>query len=173
MSLTQFYTATTLDGFIAAPDDSLDWLFVREQDHDGPLNYYGFVANVGAGAMGATTYEWILERHSEEWPYDFPCWVFTHRDLPTRPDVQLVSGDVAPVHHQLVEAAARKNVWIVGGGDLVGQFADVGLLDEVIVFIACVTLGAGKPLLPRRLELRLEETARSVDFVVARYSVPR
>ena len=43
----------------------------------------------------------------------------------------------------------------------------------MIVFIACVTLGAGKPLLPRRLELRLEETARSVDFVVARYSVAR
>ena len=171
MSLTQYYTATTLDGFIADPDDSLDWLFVREQDHDGPLNYYGFVAEVGAGAMGATTYEWILERYPVEWPYEFPCWVFTHRDLPVRDGVQLVSGDVAPVHRELVEAAGDKKVWIVGGGDLVGQFADVGLLDEVIVFIAPVTLGAGKPLLPRHLELRLEETGRSVDFVVARYSV--
>jgi dihydrofolate reductase len=173
MSLTQYYTATTLDGFIAGPDDSLDWLFVQEQDHEGPLNYYGFVSDVGAGAMGATTYEWILERHSEKWPYDFPCWVFTHRDLPTLPGVQLTSGDVASVHGELVAAAEGKNVWIVGGGELVGQFADVGLLDEVIVFIAPVTLGAGKPLLPRRLELRLEETGRSVDFAVARYSVPR
>ena len=102
-----------------------------------------------------------------------PCWVFTHRDLPTLPGVQLTSGDVRPVHGELVAAAGGKNVWIVGGGELVGQFADVGLLDEVIVFIAPVTLGAGKPLLPRRLELRLEETGRSVDFAVARYSVAR
>jgi dihydrofolate reductase len=58
----------------------------------------------------------------------------------------------------MVRAAAGRNVWIVGGGDLAGQFADAGLLDEVLVTIAPVTLGAGAPLLPRRLELRLEET---------------
>ncbi|HSL63532.1 MAG TPA: dihydrofolate reductase family protein, partial [Gaiellaceae bacterium] len=57
--------------------------------------------------------------------------------------------------------------------DLVGQFAEAGLLDEVLVSIAPVTLGAGKPLLPRRLELRLEEVGRNGDFVAARYSVVR
>jgi dihydrofolate reductase len=84
-----------------------------------------------------------------------------------------VSGDVAPVHEQLVAAAGDRNVWIVGGGDLAGQFADAGLLDEVIVYIAPVALGAGAPLLPRRLELRLEELARNGDFACARYSVAR
>jgi dihydrofolate reductase len=64
-------------------------------------------------------------------------------------------------------------VWIVGGGDLAGQFADAGLLDEVIVYVAPVTLGGGSPLLPRRVELRLEETAQNGDFVTARYSVVR
>jgi dihydrofolate reductase len=64
-------------------------------------------------------------------------------------------------------------VWIVGGGDLAGQFAEAGLLDEVIVYIAPVTLGAGAPLLPRRIELRLEELARNGDFACARYSVVR
>ena len=172
MSLTQYYTATTLDGFIAGPDDSLDWLFVREQDRDGPLSYDPFVADVGAAAMGATTYGWLLE-HAESWPYEFPCWVFTHRDLPARPNVELTSDDVRAVHGPMVEAAAGRNVWIIGGGDLAGQFADAGLLDEVIVYIASATLGDGKPLLPRRLELRLEETARNGDFVAARYSVPR
>ena len=43
MSLTKYYTATTLDGFIADPDDSLDWLFTRDQDLDGPLNYAEFI----------------------------------------------------------------------------------------------------------------------------------
>ena len=80
-------------------------------------------------------------------------------------------GDVAPVHEAMVHAAAGRNVWIVGGGDLVGQFADAGLLDEILVKIAPVTLGAGAPLLPRRLELRLDDVGRNGDFVAARYSV--
>jgi dihydrofolate reductase len=71
----------------------------------------------------------------------------------------------------MVEAAAGKDLWIVGGGDLAGQFADAGLLDEVWVQYAPVALGSGAPLLPRRLELRLEEVARNADFACARYSV--
>ena len=106
--------------------------------------------------MGSTTYEWILDHEFEgkdpaewKWPYDIPCWVFTHRELPVVPDakIEFVSGDVAPVHEQMVEAAGDRNIWIVGGGDLAGQFADAGLLDEVHVSIAPVTLGAGAPLL--------------------------
>ena len=65
------------------------------------------------------------------------------------------------------------NVWIVGGGDLAGQFADAGLLDEVVVSIAPVTLGGGAPLLPRRIELRLDELGRNGDFVGVRFSVLR
>ena len=180
MPLTQYYTATTLDGFIADPEDSLEWLFSREQDHDGPLNYGAFIAEVGTLAMGSTTYEWVIDHEfagkpPEEWrwPYDLPSWVFTHRELTVVPgaDVRFTSDDVRSVHEQMMEGAQGKNVWVVGGGDLVGQFADVGLLDEVIVYVAPVTLGAGKPLLPRTLELRLEETARNGDFVCSRYAV--
>jgi dihydrofolate reductase len=180
MPLTQYYTATTLDGFIADPNDSLEWLFSREQDDDGPLNYAAFIAEVGALAMGSTTYEWVIDHEfsgkpPEEWnwPYDLPCWVFTNRELTVvaEADVRFTNDEVASVHEQMLAAAGGKNVWIVGGGDLVGQFADVGLLDEVIVYVAPVTLGAGKPLLPRSLELRLEETARNGDFVCSRYAV--
>ena len=84
-----------------------------------------------------------------------------------------MQGDVAPVHEAMVHAAGGKNVWLVGGGDLVGQFADAGVLDEVLVTIAPVTLGAGAPLLPRRIELSLEEVARNGDFVSARFGVVR
>jgi len=178
--LTQYYTATTLDGFIADPNHSLDWLFTRRQEPDGPLNYRDFIAGVGALVMGRTTYEWILEHEfagkakSEwKWPYEMPCWVFTHAELPVVPDarIEFTSGDVVPVHEQLVAAAGERNIWIVGGGDLAGQFADAGLLDELIVYIAPVTLGDGAPLLPRRAELRLEELGRNGDFAAARYSV--
>jgi len=60
LGLTQYYTATTLDGFIADEHNSLDWLFTRDREERGPQNYEEFVAEVGALAMGATTYEWIL-----------------------------------------------------------------------------------------------------------------
>jgi dihydrofolate reductase len=182
VSLTQYYTATTLDGFIADPNHSLDWLFTRKQEPEGPLNYQDFIAEVGAMAMGSTTYRWILDHEFADkdpadwtWPYDIPCWVFTHRQLPVVPDAKIAftSGDVAPVHEEMIRAADGRNVWIVGGGDLAGQFADAALLDEVIVSIAPVTLGAGAPLLPRRVELRLDELGRNGDFVVARFSVVR
>jgi dihydrofolate reductase len=182
LSLTQYYTATTLDGFIADENHSLEWLFTREQDPEGPQNYRDFIANVGAMAMGSTTYDWILDHEFAgkdpaewKWPYEIPCWVFTHRQLRVVPNarIEFTSDEIARVHEQLVAAAGRQNVWIVGGGDLAGQFADVGLLDEVIVSIAPVTLGAGAPLLPRRIELRLEELGRNGDFASARYSVVR
>lgn len=174
MALTQYYTATTLDGFIADTSHSLDWLFTREQDRDGPLNFGSFIAAVGALAMGANTYEWVLDHEHGKWPYELPCWVFTHRDLPVAHEaIELTADDVAAVHERMREAAGGRNVWIVGGGGLAGQFADRGLLDEVIVYIAPVTLGAGAPLLSRHVELRLEELARNGDFACARYTVVR
>jgi dihydrofolate reductase len=102
-----------------------------------------------------------------------PAWVFTHRELREVPGAQVAftSDDVRDVHQAMKQAVGDRNVWIVGGGDLAGQFADAGLLDEVIVYVAPVMLGAGAPLLPRRVELRLEETARNGDFVTARYAV--
>jgi dihydrofolate reductase len=182
VSLTQYYTATSLDGFIADADHSLDWLFTRNQDRGGLLNYADFIAGVGALAMGSTTYEWILDHEFAgkdpaewKWPYDIPGWVFTHRQLQVVPDAQIefTSGDVAAMHEEMIAAAEGKNVWIVGGGDLAGQFADAGLLDEVIVYIAPVTLGAGAPLLPRRVELRLDELGQNRDFACAKFSVVR
>lgn len=174
---TQYYTASSLDGFIADPDDSLAWLLSRSSDSNGAMAYETFIESVGALVMGATTYEWILahdvgDGDEAAWPYQVPCWVFTHRDLPAvAGDVRFVQGPVAPVHAKMATAAAGRNVWVVGGGDLAGQFADAGLLDEVWITYAPVTLGAGAPLLPRRLELSLEEVGRNVDFACARYTV--
>lgn len=155
---TQYYTASSLDGFIATEDDSLDWLFPLGDIND--TSYPNFIAEVGALAMGSATYEWML-RHAQTvaaetgsaWPYTQPTWVFSSRTLPAVPGARLcfVRGDVRPVHSAMRAAAGGKNLWVVGGGDLAGQFHDAGLLDEVIVQVASVTLGTGKPLFPRRL----------------------
>jgi len=155
---TQYYTATSLDGFIATEDDSLDWLFPLGDV--GDTSYPAFIADVGALAMGSTTYEWMM-RHVDDvvaevgspWPYTQPAWIFTSRKLPTieGADIHFVQGDVQAVHAEMRKAAGDKNIWIVGGGDLAGQFFDAGLLDEIIVQVGSVTLGKGKPLFPRRV----------------------
>jgi dihydrofolate reductase len=133
-------------------------------------------------AMGATTYEWVLEHERlleepDRWHgyyQDVPCWVFTHRDLTPIPgaDVRFVQGDVRPVHDEMRQIAGERNIWLAGGGDLVGQFADHQLLDEVILGVAPVTLGSGAPLLPRRLtaeRLELVEVGRQGQFARLRY----
>jgi dihydrofolate reductase len=107
---TIYYTASSSDGFIADPDNSLSWLLSRDVDRAGPMGYDDFIAKVGA---------------------------------------------------------------MVGGGDLAGQFADEARLDEVWVQYASVSLGAGAPLLPRRIELQLLDVARNRDFACARYAVVR
>ena len=152
---TIYYTAASLDGFIADRNNSLDWLFRLEGE--GNRDFPDFIRDVGAAAMGSTTYEWVVEHEKlleddgKRWPYDEPTWVFTTRKLPAVPhaDIRFVQGDVRPVHAEMVAAAKGKNVWLIGGGELVGQFYDHGLLDELIVTIGSVTLGAGAPLLPR------------------------
>lgn len=155
---TQYYIATSLDGFIATEDDSLDWLFPLGDVND--TSYPAFIADVGALAMCSATYLWMVrhaakvaEQTGSPWPYTQPTWVFSHRTLPSikGADVRFVQGDVRPVHKEMARAAASKNVWVVGGGDLAAQFFDAGLLDEAIIQVASVTLGKGKQLFPRRV----------------------
>jgi dihydrofolate reductase len=176
---TTYFTASSVDGFIADPAGSLSWLLTRDVDVRGPMGYERFAESVGALVMGSTTYEWLLDEHlggdlSRPWPYAQPSWVFSTRELRrVSGDLRFVRGPVQDVHAQAVAAAAGRDVWVVGGGDLAGQFADAGLLDELWVQYAPVSLGAGAPLLPRRLELRLEELVRNRDFACARYTVVR
>lgn len=79
------------------------------------------------------------------------------------------------MHEQMRAAANGKNIWLAGGGDLVGQFYDAGLLDEIIVQVGSVTLGAGKQLLPRQIlspSLRLVSAQKFGDgFAELRYEV--
>lgn len=183
-SRTQYFTATSLDGFIATEDDSLEWLFPLGEPNQS--SYPGFIANVGALAMGSATYEWMLrnaakvaEATGAAWPYTQPTWIFSRRPLPTieGADLRFVAGDVRRVHADMRRAADGKNLWVVGGGDLAGQFLDAGLLDELILQIGSVTLGKGKPLLPRRVlspVLRLVEVRQmGAGMVELRYDVQR
>jgi len=104
MTKTQYYTATSIDGFIADENNSLDWLFevgATDEKADPPepkVDRFGaFFTDVGAMAMGATTYEWVLEHDQlmenpikwQDYYGSTPCWVFTHRTLPPIPGADL------------------------------------------------------------------------------------
>jgi dihydrofolate reductase len=159
MTRVVYFTAATLDGFIADENHSLDWLFeVPHGEDDG--GWDAFISRIGALVLGASTWQWMDEHHGvvanpaqwREFYGDRPGWVFTHRDLPMIPGItRRVSGDVRPVYDEIAAEMPDRDIWVVGGGDLVGQFDDAGLLDEVHVGLTPVTLGSGAPLLPRRI----------------------
>ncbi len=161
MARTQYYCAATLDGYIADPDDGIDWLTGYKGSFDGgepgPMTeggpYDRFYDGVGALVSGSTTYEFVIE-HGSSWPYaGKPYWVLSSRELP-RPDaddadVHVVEAEVAEIHGEISAAAGDRNIWIVGGGNVASQFADAGLLDELILTVVPVVLGDGKPLFER------------------------
>jgi dihydrofolate reductase len=164
MSRAQYYCASSLDGCIAEADDTLEWLLGYEGRFEGdgvePIEgaYERYYDGVGALVMGSTTYEFILRELAEgkEWPYKGkPAWVLTSRELP-RPegedvDLRFVGAKVSDLHAEMIAAAGERDLWVVGGGNVASQFADKGLLDDVLVSVVPVVLARGKPLFDRRL----------------------
>jgi dihydrofolate reductase len=171
---TIYYTASSLDGYIVDEADSLDWLTSRDIDKNGPFNYDEFIKTIGAVVMGSATYEWIVKNHPGEWMYEQPSWVVTHRPhiVSDGHPVQTFDGDVAELHPKLVAAAAGKDVWVVGGGELAAQFVGADLINEMIVTYAPCSLGGGSRVLPIRAEWALTESAVNGDFVCARWRRP-
>ena len=170
MATTVYYCASSLDGYIAEADDSLDWLLGHRGrfDHGAaepdPMSeggaYERFYEGVGALVTGSATYEWILDHLDDagggDWPYrGKPCWVLSSREL-RRPegegiDVRVVDASVGELYDEMAAATGDGVLWVVGGGGVASQFADEGRLDEVHVTVVPVVLGAGKPLFERPL----------------------
>lgn len=168
-----YFTASTLDGFLATHDDSLDWLLTRDVDADGPHGYNAFLAGMGALVMGGVTYRWVVEHEQGRWPYAQPTWLFSRSTTTLLPgaDLRQVTGDPATHIDAIRESAGGRDVWLVGGGDLAAQFARAGLIDELWVQFAPVILGSGKPFMPAPLELGLLEVVRNGDFACTHYAV--
>lgn len=152
-----YETATSLDGFLADEQHSLDWLFVVPGGDDPALAPPKATVQV----MGSTTYEWVLRElggldKMDVWNNAIPSTVivFTTRQLsaPEGSDVRFMSGDVAEAVPELQRIAGDGIIWVVGGGDLASQFIAARALDEMVFSIAPVALGQGAPVLSQRLE---------------------
>ncbi|MEV7973389.1 dihydrofolate reductase family protein [Cellulomonas sp. NPDC089187] len=183
MSSVVYYTATTLTGQLADEHHSLAWLFAVESEAP---DHEAFLTGIGALVSGSSTYEWVLREedlvaHPEKWPAYYgerPMFVFTTRDLPVPEgaDVRFVRGAVADALPEIRAAAGARDIWVIGGGDLAGQFDDAGALDRLEFTYAPATLPAGMPLLPRRIgpeRLALRNVQRFGQFAHLSYAVER
>ncbi|QBE50189.1 dihydrofolate reductase family protein [Leucobacter triazinivorans] len=177
-----FDTATTINGFLADEHHSLDWLFAVENGDDPAEGLYP--ADAAVLVEGSSTYEWVLRHEQllerpERWRElygETPTFVFTSRRLPVPAgaDVRLVSGDVSSALPEIRAAAGDGDIWVVGGGDLAGQFLDAGALDRVELSVAPAALSAGAPLFPRRVgpdRLRLVSARAVGQFARLVYDV--
>ena len=153
MPSIQYFVAASLDGFIATSTDDLGWLLQFDGFEGGADSYNDFIERVGCIVMGGETYAWLMEHEPGAWPYSgTPCFVFAHHEhrAPDGADITFVRGDVREFVADFRQAARDRNTWVVGGGNLAAQFADAGLLDEIILSVIPVVLGEGKRLLPMK-----------------------
>jgi dihydrofolate reductase len=169
------HIAASADGFIARPDGDLEWLTSRPP----PPGFYGmnaFMRSIDTKVLGRKTYEASL-RMGSKFDSKSRYIVFTRQAPPADAPagVEFVSGAVGPVVSRLREHPG-KNIWLMGGGDLIASFLDEQAIDEFVVSVVPVFIGDGIPLIARRhrhVPLTLHAVERFDDGVVQlHYRVP-
>jgi dihydrofolate reductase len=171
------FLATSLDGFIAGPDDELDWL-AGHGEGEAEDTFTPFLASIGAILMGRRTYD-VVAGFDGPWPYgDIPLLVATTRPLgEARPTVRGGSGPIEALVAEARQLAGERDVYLDGGALFRAAF-DADLVDTLTVTVAPVVLGGGRPLFaatparygPRRLRL-LGSRAIGGGMVQSRYAL--
>jgi dihydrofolate reductase len=170
----------SLDGFIAGPDDSMDWGRGRAlADFVAPDDLAEVAAATGAMLVGRRTWEVGARMRAEDpdsidYPFSGPMFLLTHRPLePPDAEVTILSGDIAEAVATARDAAGEKNLEILGA-DVAGQCLQAGLVDEILVYVLPVLLGDGihfsSPGLART-DLEPLSSARSGDATILRFRV--
>lgn len=138
------YIAASLDGYIATKDDSLEWLF--KVDGEGDAGYAEFLETIDTVVMGRRTYDWVIEAESGEYPYEgLASYVFTSESGKEDPFVTFTNQDISSFAKGL-KAQPGKNIWVIGGSNLLHGFIQENLIDEWIISIAPTLIGKGIPL---------------------------
>lgn len=166
------YIATSLDGYIAKPDGSVDWLDDVEVD-GGDGGYSEFYSNVGTVVMGRLTYEVVLTL-ADNFPYaNKPCYVLSRTPQAPAPHVTFTDETINTLIPKL-KKGSDGDVWLVGGGQLAAAFLQAGLLDELHIAIIPKVLGEGIPLFPKGVvptTFRLIDMKKIGQMVSLRYKV--
>ena len=141
------YIATSLDGFIAAPDDSLDWLFKYDGMDLGEHDYGLFLKRIRTVVMGRGTYDFIA-REPAPWAYDEQrAIVVTSRPIADPKGALETRSDIDSLIAEL-RSLEDGDVWMLGGGRLQMAFMERGALDEIEIYVMPKLIGGGKPLFP-------------------------
>lgn len=141
MRRIKLFIACSLDGFIARPDGGIDWLF-----SDGDYGYQKFFDSIDTVVMGRKT--WDLSLSFGDYPYPGKtAYVFSRRRDLSHPKAQFINQPVGPFMQDLRQQQGR-DIWLIGGGELTREFLNAGLIDDFIVSVHPIVLGAGLPLFP-------------------------
>jgi dihydrofolate reductase len=175
------YLAASADGYIARPDGDVEWLNRRPDKYDyGMREFYPTIDTV---LIGRKTYDWAMDYAQKTgmkgsvFDRKLANLVFSRKPpKEVAPGAQFVSEPVKDFVRRL-RATPGKNIWMMGGGELIASFLDAGEIDEFDIHLIPVFIGEGIPLIAPRhrdLELTLLTSQAFPDGVVRlHYKVPR
>lgn len=168
------YIASSLDGYIATNEHNLDWLF--SIDGEGDNGYSRFYDTIDTILIGRITYDWIIEHENGRFPYQGKeCYVFSKTKKEDNEHVTFIDKNIVQFLQDLKNKNG-KNIWFVGGGELLSTFIKEKLVDEIIINIAPTLLGKGIPLFKNndfQTSLTLKNINRFNQFVELSYEVVR
>jgi len=168
------HIATSADGYIARPDGDIEWLTSRP----APAGFYGmgaFMRSIDTELLGRKTYD-VSRRLGATFDAKRRTIVFSHHAPPADapPGVEFVSDPIGAFVSHLRESPG-KDIWLMGGGELIASFLDAHAIDEFVISVVPVFIGDGVPLIARRhrhVPLALHSTERFDDGLVQlRYRV--
>jgi len=165
------FMATSADGYIARPDGNVDWL--NRPRTAGDYGMAAFFRSVDTILWGRRTYDESLLRGGPGGPGGFGLtlknYVFTHHPPESAPaGMEFVTGPIGDFAKGL-RARPGKDIWMMGGGGVIGSFLDAGQIDDFIIHVIPTFIGEGIPLIqPRRrmVKLALASSRRFSDGVV-------
>ena len=147
MASVVLYIATSLDGYIAKPDGNLDWLTSFPLPEKGDYGYESLLKSIGTIIMGRKTYEDLIG-FGIDWPYtEFATYVITrNKELTVNTPNTTLHTDNFPIILDTIKEKSGKDIWLVGGGEIVSLFLNQNLIDKMIISVIPMLLGAGIPL---------------------------
>ncbi|MDQ0482954.1 dihydrofolate reductase [Alkalihalobacillus hemicentroti] len=168
------YIATSVDGYIATENDSLDWLFRSEPE--GDAGYGEFYDTVDTVIMGSRTYDWVMEQVEGKYPYEGKeSYVYTSRLEKNTSDITFTSEKSSTLIDRIKKVDGG-TIWVVGGGVLINEFLQNNLIDEFIISIAPALIGKGIPLFKNsemEHNLELTDVRRYGQFAQLHYSIKK
>ena len=173
------YIATSADGYIARPDGDVEWLNRRPHTHeDGMRDFYRSIDTI---LFGRKTYDWALAYQNKTgskgsmFDKNVANYIFSHHPpKEAAPGTQFVSEPVKQFA-QRIRSSSGKNIWMMGGGEIIASFLDAGEIDEFDIHVIPTFIGDGIPLIARRhrdVPLQLLSVEKYPDSAVRlRYAV--